>query len=302
MCNESKRFSKKLVFLMASIAAGSITSLASHSAIAGPWPVFSAIGTAGVMCTMLPQDSTPHWETSLGRLIIFDDGRPGKELCYISFTGKPDTVSISVTGGDGTTLAGSGPISIDVTPTYVTTSIPANSTPASALTLTSSAFAQNGAIPVAYTCDANKDAGFIAAYGTGAFPPLAWSNVPAGTQSFALIVHDVTANYTHGVFYNIPAATTSLPNNWNMQGASIGLNDFGETDADQNGYGGPCPPANHTYEYRLYALSNTLALPTMFPTKSDIEAAMQGKILGQSTWAGTYGPRQVIFMSPASPM
>src|ERR1700751_1912183 len=45
-------------------------------------------------------------------------------------------------------------------------------------------------------------------------PALAWSGAPAGTQSFALLVHDPDAptgsGWWHWVVYNIPANGTSL--------------------------------------------------------------------------------------------
>jgi Raf kinase inhibitor-like YbhB/YbcL family protein len=46
-------------------------------------------------------------------------------------------------------------------------------------------------------------------------PALAWSNVPAGTKSFALLDYDPDApsgsGWWHWVAYNIPADSTSLP-------------------------------------------------------------------------------------------
>jgi Raf kinase inhibitor-like YbhB/YbcL family protein len=45
-------------------------------------------------------------------------------------------------------------------------------------------------------------------------PALAWSNVPEGTRSFALMVHDPDAptgsGWWHWLVYNIPAGTSSL--------------------------------------------------------------------------------------------
>jgi phosphatidylethanolamine-binding protein (PEBP) family uncharacterized protein len=45
-------------------------------------------------------------------------------------------------------------------------------------------------------------------------PELTWSNPPAGTQSFALMMYDPDAptgsGWWHWVVYNIPASTTSL--------------------------------------------------------------------------------------------
>lgn len=93
-------------------------------------------------------------------------------------------------------------------------------------------------------------------------PALSWSNPPAGTKSFALLVHDPDAptgsGWWHWVVYNIPASATSLPagagdpkKNLMPAGAMQGRTDFGTA-----GYGGPCPPPGkpHRYYFRLYAL------------------------------------------------
>ena len=50
------------------------------------------------------------------------------------------------------------------------------------LTITSTAFAPEGAIQALYTCE-----------GKDISPPLAWNGAPAGTKSFALIVDDPDA-------------------------------------------------------------------------------------------------------------
>ncbi len=46
-------------------------------------------------------------------------------------------------------------------------------------------------------------------------PALSWSNPPAGTRSFALLMHDPDAptgsGWWHWVVYNIPASVSSLP-------------------------------------------------------------------------------------------
>src|SRR5271170_1039444 len=79
-------------------------------------------------------------------------------------------------------------------------------------------------------------------------PALTWSGVPAGTRSFALLMHDPDAptgsGWWHWLVYNIPATATSLPagagdphKNLLPAGALQGRTDFGTP-----GYGGPCPP------------------------------------------------------------
>ena len=104
-----------------------------------------------------------------------------------------------------------------------------------------------GEIQKQYTCD-----------GSDISPPLIWSNVPKGTQSFALIVEDPDApggTFRHWAAYNIPATTTGLPAGFRA-GAPAPFaqaqNDFGKI-----GYSGPCPPpgSRHRYVFTLMALS-----------------------------------------------
>src|SRR5215475_4946508 len=98
--------------------------------------------------------------------------------------------------------------------------------------------------------------------GDNVSPALAWSGAPAGTRSFALMVHDPDAptgsGWWHWVVYNIPAGTNSLPagagdpqKKLMPAGALQGRTYYGTI-----GYGGPCPPpgAAHHYHFRLYAL------------------------------------------------
>jgi hypothetical protein len=93
-------------------------------------------------------------------------------------------------------------------------------------------------------------------------PALSWSNPPAGTRSFALLVHDPDAptgsGWWHWVVYNIPANTAALPagagdpkRSLMPKGAVQGRTDYGSV-----GYGGPCPPPGspHHYNFTLYAL------------------------------------------------
>src|SRR5208282_4934358 len=69
--------------------------------------------------------------------------------------------------------------------------------------ITSAAFADGQPIPAKYTCDGNDVS-----------PPLAWTNAPANTKSFALIADDPDApvgTWVHWVAYDLPAATVALP-------------------------------------------------------------------------------------------
>jgi len=150
------------------------------------------------------------------------------------------------------------------------------------LTLTSPAFDASGPIPPRYTCE-----------GKNVSPPLAWSGIPQGTQSLALIVDDPDApdpaaprmTWVHWVLYNLPAATHELAEGLQSlpAGALPGRNDWHDS-----GYGGPCPPIGiHRYFHKLYALDTVL--PDLGkPTKAKLESAMRGHVLAQAELIGTY--------------
>ena len=119
-------------------------------------------------------------------------------------------------------------------------------------------------------------------------PPLTWREVPAGTQSFALIYDDPDApngTWTHWVLYNLPADTTSLIENiQTLPGhAQAGLNTINET-----AYTGAYPPSGtHRYIFHLYALDTMLDLPQ--PVDSNgLRQAMAGHILQTATLMSRY--------------
>lgn len=71
------------------------------------------------------------------------------------------------------------------------------------LSLTSSAFEEGGMIPRKHTCD-----------GADVSPPLAWSPVPAGAKSIALICDDPDApmgTWVHWVVFNLPGDASGVP-------------------------------------------------------------------------------------------
>jgi Raf kinase inhibitor-like YbhB/YbcL family protein len=150
-----------------------------------------------------------------------------------------------------------------------------------ALTVSSSAFKEGDRIPAKYTCQ-----------GQDVSPSLAWSEPPAGTQSFALIMDDPDAPggvFTHWVLFNIPSDSRNLSEAVPTQaelasGALQGKNDFGKT-----GYGGPCPPPGrpHQYQFTLYALEQPLDLRGG-ASKNQLLSVMEGHILAQGQLTGTY--------------
>jgi Raf kinase inhibitor-like YbhB/YbcL family protein len=140
--------------------------------------------------------------------------------------------------------------------------------------LTSSSFAEGEPIPPEHTCD-----------GADTSPPLAWSGVPDGTESFALIVDDPDARgFVHWVLTDIPADARELRAGEGDALATPGSNDFGRT-----GWAGPCPPSGeHRYVFTLYAL------PGPVPDASSADAVRdhaEGAALGRATLTGAYSRR-----------
>jgi Raf kinase inhibitor-like YbhB/YbcL family protein len=158
---------------------------------------------------------------------------------------------------------------------------------AMALTITSTAFGPDGAIPSPYTCE-----------GRDISPPLAWNDVPTGTKSLVLIVDDPDApdpaapkmTWVHWVLYNVPADAKGLPEAVMPSALPAGTRE-GVNDWKRKGYGGPCPPiGRHRYFHKLYALDTML--PELDPpNKPAVESAMRGHILAQAVLMGTYQKR-----------
>jgi len=157
-------------------------------------------------------------------------------------------------------------------------------TSAAKLTVTSSAFADKGTIPLAFSQS-----------GESLSPPLAWSGAPEGTKSFVILTEDAGAGrpdpITHWIAFNIPANVTSLPQGISgtptvatppmMQGMNT---------RNTAGYMGMGAPAGtpHAYHFEVFALDKTLDLD---PAKADRKAlldAMQGHVLATGELVGMF--------------
>jgi Raf kinase inhibitor-like YbhB/YbcL family protein len=150
-----------------------------------------------------------------------------------------------------------------------------------AFTITSTSFQSGGDIPKKFTCD-----------GADVSPELSWTNPPAGAQSFAVLSDDPDApvgNWNHWVLFDLPPATSNLPEGVAKMDELPGGGRQGRNDFRKIGYGGPCPPPGkpHRYYFRLFALDKVLNL-NPGSTKPEVEQAMQGHILGQAEWMGKY--------------
>lgn len=155
------------------------------------------------------------------------------------------------------------------------------------IAVTSPALKANEPIPRDYTAD-----------GRNMSPPLAWSNVPAGTRQLAVVCEDPDAGnpppFVHWVIYNIPATATGLPENVpfepdapmpaSIAGAVQGVSGFRRPI-----YRGPAPPPGKTHHYHfvVYALDASLDLKPGL-TRADLLSAIQGHVIGQGELVATY--------------
>jgi Raf kinase inhibitor-like YbhB/YbcL family protein len=129
------------------------------------------------------------------------------------------------------------------------------------LALTTTAFEDGGIIPNKYT---------MAADGTPVSPKLSWTNVPDGTVSFALILHDPdtslvkkTAEVLHWMIFNIPGTSRELPEG---VPADPQLPDGSIQSLNQSkkvgylGMGAAAVGPYHHYTFELFALDTKLSL------------------------------------------
>src|SRR5437764_3891804 len=128
-------------------------------------------------------------------------------------------------------------------------------------------------------------------------PELSWSSAPAGTKSFAILMHDPDAptgsGWWHWVVYNIPASVSSLaagagdPHKSLLPAGAL----QGRTDFGTPGYGGPCPPPGkpHRYYLRLYALKVTRLDVPADATAAYIGFTVRSQSLGKAQLMGVYG-------------
>lgn len=141
--------------------------------------------------------------------------------------------------------------------------------------ITSPAFSSDKSIPSQYTCQ-----------GENINPPFSISDVPANTQSLALLIDDPDApigDWVHWLVFNIDPTTTVIPANSLPPNATVGFN-----SSQQNQYEGPCPPSGtHHYHFKLYALDTTIA-PNQNMTKETFLQTIEGHIIDYSELVGLF--------------
>jgi len=157
-----------------------------------------------------------------------------------------------------------------------------------AMTMATTAFADGTEIPAKYTQAGNQTS-----------PAITWTNVPPGTVTLLLHMHDleVSRNHTmddqlHWLVWNIPPTATGLPEGVPM-GAQL-QNGAYQISASGQVYRGPGAPANgprHHYTFELIALDTKVDVQPgtdAFETRAAIMKAIQGHILGKAVYMGLF--------------
>ncbi len=147
--------------------------------------------------------------------------------------------------------------------------------PIGQLIITSEAFKNGAVIPMTYGCQ-----------GKNIHPPLNIDGVPTGTKSLVIIVDDPdspSGNWVHWLVWDIAPNTTRLEAGIVPPNVTQGPNDYSHRQ-----YDGPCPISGiHHYLFKVYAINTTLHVKSKYPTKPDLERAMDGHILAQGQLMGT---------------
>ena len=171
------------------------------------------------------------------------------------------------------------------------------------------AFSDGGTIPIQYTCAASSPPpGGPMNISLGVSPPLRWSNVPKGTESFVLILHDADAHIAkafedipHWIVFNIPGDATSLPEGVPPDAPLANGTMQGDNMMRRAAYQGPCGPPDHPphhYTFQLYALDKKLDL-LQGASRDEIQKAMDGHVLAGTVYVGLFA-RQASPPPPAS--
>lgn len=155
------------------------------------------------------------------------------------------------------------------------------------LTLTSTSFKDGDIIPDKYSAKEARPASL----------QLAWTNVPAGTVSYVLIMHDPdtapmkhSEDILHWLAFNIPAGVHELaegqPNTPSLPDGTVQGKAFGNIVGYRGPGAGAAGPYHH-YTVELFAIDMKLDL-TADATRAEVLKAIDGHVLGKAAVTGRF--------------
>ena len=164
-------------------------------------------------------------------------------------------------------------------------------------TVTSTSIKDGERIPVRFGADDPKRAcsprnpAICPCPGKNVSPQLKWSNAPAGTKSFAILMYDIDGQFgagvSHWVAYNIAPTTTELKEGDGTAG--VGFTGGASTRGLPN-YLGPCPPQGDGPHLYMITVMATDLEPDLKPglTREQFLAAAKGHLLTSATISGKF--------------
>jgi Raf kinase inhibitor-like YbhB/YbcL family protein len=153
------------------------------------------------------------------------------------------------------------------------------------LRLTSPTIADNGTLAVKNACnDKQRSPNCV---GENISPPLAWSGVPEGTKSFALLLYDPEGRpgegVSHMVLYGIPASVTAFAEGDLGQPSDKFVG--GKSTMGKAVYFGPGTPPNTDWHHYTWTLVATDLDPKALQpglTRAELAAALKGHVKGSA--------------------
>ena len=153
------------------------------------------------------------------------------------------------------------------------------------ITVESSAFLHEAAIPARYTAD-----------GDGLSPPLKWTGVTRDTAAIMVVVEDADSPTSKPIVHLLAFDEPGRDGGWGEgevkgpagagAGHAVGRNSF-----LQDGWLPPDPPPGHgvhRYVFQVFALKHASGLDNDHPGKKDVAEALANNVLAKGVLVGTY--------------
>ena len=159
---------------------------------------------------------------------------------------------------------------------------------AEVFTIASSAFKDGQLLPKKMGGDNKANPNCV---GETVSPPISWTNVPAGTTSFALVMTDPEGRGTgvdHWIAYGIPASVTSFAEGETSKPSDKYIGGIGT--AKQSIYMGPCTPPGPPHHYTFVLIATDLDPKALPPglTRLELFDKLQGHVKGSTGIIGLF--------------
>lgn len=157
-------------------------------------------------------------------------------------------------------------------------------------TLTSSSFKSGAMLPKKMAGDIKANPNCV---GENVSPQLSWTNPPAGTVSYAIIMTDPEGRAGLGVdhwhAYGIPASVTSFAEGETSKPSDKFVG--GKGTAGKDIYVGPCTPPGTTPHHYVFVLLATDLAPKALPaglSRAELVDKLTGHVKGTSSIVGLF--------------